>query len=168
MTNEDKSAPSVSVSYARNGTSTRANELGMRPMHERAYEKRGEQYLLIKPPPASGKSRALMFIALEFHHVSASPDNKLGLHLGQFIARDRVYIVAIPRNAMSASTRTLGNSESRSKVWLNPRARKRLAFAGGSERTRGPGCQIQEGAGAAPLNQLTGCLGEADGRRRTF
>ena len=60
-----KSIPSVSVSYARNGQSTKANALGMRPMQERAYEKRGEQYLLIKSPPASGKSRALMFIALD-------------------------------------------------------------------------------------------------------
>ncbi|MFN3791562.1 DEAD/DEAH box helicase [Massilia sp.] len=34
-------------------------------MQERAYAKRGEQYLLIKSPPASGKSRALMFIALD-------------------------------------------------------------------------------------------------------
>ncbi|MYZ48341.1 DEAD/DEAH box helicase [Propylenella binzhouense] len=182
------------MSYARNGSSTRANALGMRPMQERAYEKRGEQYLLIKSPPASGKSRALMFIALdklhnqglkqaiivvpertigasfndeplsrngfwadwtvapkwnlcnapgadnggkvnsvsaflasddrvlvcthatfrfaverfgveafddrliavdEFHHVSANPDNKLGLHLGAFIARDRVHVVAM-------------------------------------------------------------------------
>ena len=188
------SVPAVSVSYARTGSSTRANALGMRPMQERAYEKRGEQYLLIKSPPASGKSRALMFIALdklqnqglkqaiivvpekaigasfhdepltqfgfwadwtvvpkwnlcnapgadnggkvnsvgaflqsadkvlvcthatfrfaverfgveafderliavdEFHHVSANPDNKLGLHLSQFIARDRVHIVAM-------------------------------------------------------------------------
>ena len=41
----------------------------MRPMQERAYEKRGEQYLLIKSPPASGKSRALMYIALDkLHH----------------------------------------------------------------------------------------------------
>ena len=186
--------PSVSVTYARTGASTKANALGMRPMQERAYEHRGEQYLLIKSPPASGKSRALMFIALdklhnqglrqaiivvpekaigasfrdeklsqfgfwadwtvtpkwnlcdapgpdnggkinavrafldsddkvlvcthatfrfavdrfgveafdgrliavdEFHHVSASPDNKLGMHLGQFIARDRVHIVAM-------------------------------------------------------------------------
>ena len=62
---QHKAVPSVSVSYARNGSSTRSNELGMRPMQERAYEKRGEQYLLIKSPPASGKSRALMFIALE-------------------------------------------------------------------------------------------------------
>ena len=191
---ETKSIPSVSVTYARNGASTKANAFGMRPMQERAYEKRGEQYLLIKSPPASGKSRALMFIALdklqnqglkqaiivvpeksigasfndeplskygfwsdwhvepkwnlcdapgndnggkvkslgaflegddkvlvcthatfrfavdaygveafddrliavdEFHHVSANPDNKLGLHLGQFIARDKTHIVAM-------------------------------------------------------------------------
>jgi superfamily II DNA or RNA helicase len=186
--------PSVSVTYARNGASTKANSLGMRPMQERAYEKRGEQYLLIKSPPASGKSRALMFVALdklknqglkqvvivvpeksigasfndeplsrygfwsdwhvvpkwnlcnapgnenggkvrslgaflkgddkvlvcthatlrfgvdaygveafddrlvavdEFHHVSANPDNKLGLHLGQFIARGKAHILAM-------------------------------------------------------------------------
>ncbi|MCW5687112.1 MAG: DEAD/DEAH box helicase [Pseudolabrys sp.] len=186
--------PSVSVSYARNGSSTKANALGMRPMQERAFERRGEQYLLIKSPPASGKSRALMFIALdklanqglkqaiivvpeksigasfndepltkygfsadwhvepkwnlcnapgadnggkvnslgafldsddkvlvcthatfrfavdkfgvekfdgrliavdEFHHVSADPDSKLGQHLGAFIARDKVHVVAM-------------------------------------------------------------------------
>ena len=52
MTTETKSVPSISVSYARNGSSTKANALGMRPMQERAYEKRGEQYLLIKSPPA--------------------------------------------------------------------------------------------------------------------
>ena len=189
-----KSVPSVSVAYTQSGRSTTANALGMRPMQERAYERRGEPYLLIKSPPASGKSRALMFIALdklhnqglqqaiivvpekaigasfhdeplsqfgfwadwrvapkwnlcnapgadnggkvqalsaflhsderilvcthatfrfavdqlgvaafdnrliavdEFHHVSANPDNKLGVHLGQFIARDRVHIVAM-------------------------------------------------------------------------
>jgi hypothetical protein len=189
-----KSIPSVSVNYRANGTSTHANELGMRPMQERVFEKRGEQYLLIKSPPASGKSRALMFIALdklhhqgvkkaiivvpeksigssfhdeplttygfwadwavapqwnlcnapggdnggkvgavktflesddrvlvcthatfrfavdrygvaafddcliavdEFHHVSANPDNKLGVHLGEFITRDKVHIVAM-------------------------------------------------------------------------
>lgn len=190
---EHKAIPSVSVNYARNGSSKKANELGMRVMQERAFEKRGEQYLLIKSPPASGKSRALMFIALdklhnqnlkkalivvpeksigssfnneplsqygfywdwevapkwnlcnapgedsgkvnavkafldseepilicthatfrfavdkfgvaafddcliavdEFHHVSANPDNKLGAHLGEFIARDKVHIVAM-------------------------------------------------------------------------
>ena len=59
---------SVSATYAGNGASTRANALGMRPMQERVYEKRGEQYLLIKSPPASGKSRALMFVALDKLH----------------------------------------------------------------------------------------------------
>ena len=69
MTNKNcKSVPSVSVSYAQTGNATKSNELGMRPMQERAYEKRGEQYLLIKSPPASGKSRALMFIALDKLH----------------------------------------------------------------------------------------------------
>lgn len=186
--------PSVTVNYAQDGTSTRSNSLGMRPMQERAYQKRGEQYLLIKSPPASGKSRALMFIALdklenqklkqaiiivpersigasfhneplsqfgfaadwqvepqwnlcdapggdnggkveavkkflessdkvlvcthatfrfavdrfgveifddrliavdEFHHISANPDNKLGDHVRQFMARDRTHIVAM-------------------------------------------------------------------------
>ena len=62
---ETKAVPSVSVTYARSGASTKLDELGMRPMQERAYEKRGEQFLLIKSPPASGKSRALMFIALD-------------------------------------------------------------------------------------------------------
>jgi hypothetical protein len=57
--------PSVSISTARTGASSKANALGMREMQERAYAKRGEQYLLIKSPPASGKSRALMFIALD-------------------------------------------------------------------------------------------------------
>ena len=60
-----KSIPTVSVTYKRTGATAKANELGMRPMQERAYERRGEQYLLIKSPPASGKSRALMFIALD-------------------------------------------------------------------------------------------------------
>lgn len=57
--------PAVSITTARTGVSSKANALGMRPMQERAYAKRGEQYLLIKSPPASGKSRALMFIALD-------------------------------------------------------------------------------------------------------
>lgn len=39
--------------------------LGMRPMQRRAFEKRDAKYLLIKSPPASGKSWALMYIALD-------------------------------------------------------------------------------------------------------
>ena len=64
----NKPVPGVSITTARTGASNRPNELGMRAMQERAYERRGEQYLLIKSPPASGKSRALMFIALDKLH----------------------------------------------------------------------------------------------------
>jgi superfamily II DNA or RNA helicase len=63
-----KTVPSVSIATARTGASNKISSLGMRPMQERAYAKRGEQYLLIKSPPASGKSRALMFIALDKLH----------------------------------------------------------------------------------------------------
>lgn len=77
--------PAVSVTYDHDGRSTKPNELGMRPMQERAYQKRGEQYLLIKSPPASGKSRALMFIALDKLHnqglkqaIIAVPEKSIG------------------------------------------------------------------------------------------
>lgn len=80
-----QSIPSVSVQYAGNGSSTKANKLGMRPMQERAYERRGEQYFLIKSPPAFGKSRAPMFIALGKLHnqglkqaIIAVPEKTIG------------------------------------------------------------------------------------------
>ncbi len=60
--------PSTHVSFAQSGASTKSDEMGMREMQARAYAKRGYQYLLIKSPPASGKSRALMFIALDKLH----------------------------------------------------------------------------------------------------
>ena len=55
----------VDVEYEQTGESTSINSLGMREMQERAYEARESQYLLLKAPPASGKSRALMFLALD-------------------------------------------------------------------------------------------------------
>lgn len=77
--------PSVSMKYGQTGASTSMNEFGMRTMQERAYAKRGEQYLLIKSPPASGKSRALMFIALDKLHkqgikqvIIAVPERSIG------------------------------------------------------------------------------------------
>ena len=60
--------PETHVKFAQSGASKTSDELGMREMQARAYAKRGEQYLLIKSPPASGKSRALMFIALDKLH----------------------------------------------------------------------------------------------------
>ena len=55
----------VHVTYAQTGQSSKLNTLGMREMQEKAYQARDAQYLLLKAPPASGKSRALMFIALD-------------------------------------------------------------------------------------------------------
>lgn len=55
----------VDVTYNQTGKSTKTNNLGMREMQERAYEARDAQYLLLKAPPASGKSRALMFLGLD-------------------------------------------------------------------------------------------------------
>lgn len=55
----------VHVEYDQTGRSKSTNALGMREMQEKAYEGRTAQYLLLKAPPASGKSRALMFIALD-------------------------------------------------------------------------------------------------------
>ena len=54
----------VNVNYHKTGNSTKINTMGMREMQTRAFESRDAQYLLLKAPPASGKSRALMFLAL--------------------------------------------------------------------------------------------------------
>lgn len=55
----------VEVNYHRTGKSTNTNELGMREMQARVYQHRNSKYILVKAPPASGKSRALMFVALD-------------------------------------------------------------------------------------------------------
>ena len=55
----------IKVSYAQTGKSASLNNYGMREMQARAFEARSSQYLLLKAPPASGKSRALMFLALD-------------------------------------------------------------------------------------------------------
>jgi len=73
--------------FARTGTSTTTNSLGMREMQQRAYEARDNQYILIKAPPASGKSRALMFLAL--HKVKKQKLKKV--------------IVAVPEKSIGAS-----------------------------------------------------------------
>ena len=82
--------PYISVNYPATGATHQVNELGMRPMQEHAYEKRGEQYLLIKSPPASGKSRALMFIALDKLHNQGI----------------RQVIIAVPERSIGASFRS--------------------------------------------------------------
>lgn len=55
----------VNIQYAQTGKSSTTNEMGMREMQAMVYEQRNRQYLLVKAPPASGKSRAMMFVALD-------------------------------------------------------------------------------------------------------
>jgi superfamily II DNA or RNA helicase len=55
----------VDVTYGQTGESTKTDSLGMRDMQRKAFAARASQYLLLKAPPASGKSRALMFLALD-------------------------------------------------------------------------------------------------------
>jgi superfamily II DNA or RNA helicase len=75
----------IHVDYAATGESTSTNNMGMRQMQSRAYAERNSQYLLLKAPPASGKSRALMFIALDKLHrqglkkaIVAVPERSIG------------------------------------------------------------------------------------------
>ena len=55
----------VNIKYNQTGASSNVDELGMREMQRMVYEQRNRQYLLVKAPPASGKSRAMMFVALD-------------------------------------------------------------------------------------------------------
>ena len=55
----------VDIHYLQTGQATATDKLGMREMQALAYEHRDKRFLLIKAPPASGKSRALMYIALD-------------------------------------------------------------------------------------------------------
>lgn len=58
----------INITYSQSGKSTNVNLMGMREMQERVYAVRDARYLLLKAPPASGKSRALMYIALDKLH----------------------------------------------------------------------------------------------------
>ena len=62
---EQNSNNIVDIHYLQTGKATATDELGMREMQALAYEARDKRFLLIKAPPASGKSRALMYIALD-------------------------------------------------------------------------------------------------------
>ena len=75
----------VTVEYGATGASKSTNNMGMRAMQSRAYDARNAQYLLIKSPPASGKSRALMFLGLDKLHnqglkkvIVAVPETSIG------------------------------------------------------------------------------------------
>lgn len=73
------------LTYGQRGSSVNTDSLGMREMQARVYKKRNSNKLLVKAPPASGKSRALMFIALDKLHnqgikkaIIAVPERSIG------------------------------------------------------------------------------------------
>lgn len=55
----------VEIQYAQTGKSSNTDALGMREMQAMVYAQRHRKHLLVKAPPASGKSRAMMFVALD-------------------------------------------------------------------------------------------------------
>ena len=82
---EQQSNNIVDIHYQQTGEATATDALGMREMQAKAYKVRDKRFLLIKAPPASGKSRALMFIALDkLEHqgirkvVVAVPEKSIG------------------------------------------------------------------------------------------
>lgn len=76
---------SETILYPATGTSQSVDEMGMREMQRRVYAKRDARHILIKSPPASGKSRALMYLALDKLHeqgvgkaIIAVPERSIG------------------------------------------------------------------------------------------
>ncbi|MEQ1769863.1 MAG: DEAD/DEAH box helicase [Devosia sp.] len=80
---------SITLTYEGTGASKTIDSLGMRRMQSRVWEKRDAQHLLVKSPPASGKSRAAMFVGLEKLRTNAV---------------DRV-VIAVPERSIGASFR---------------------------------------------------------------
>jgi hypothetical protein len=85
MSDENKTFNTVDVEYERTGESIQVDSQGMREMQRKVFEQRNSQHLLIKAPPASGKSRALMFIGLDklFNQgrkkvIVAAPERSIG------------------------------------------------------------------------------------------
>ena len=142
MTNPN--IPETKVNFAQSGASTTSDELGMREMQARAYAKRGEPYLLIKSPPASGKSRALMFIALDKLHkqglgkaIIIVPERSIGGSFGNTALSDYGFwtdFTVEPRwnlcNAPEASTIQMVGEflESDDSVLICTHATYRFAF----------------------------------------
>ncbi len=84
----------LTQTYDTSGDSQSGDAMGMRAMQARVYKHRAEQYLLVKAPPASGKSRALMFVGLDKIHnqglskvIVAVPEKSIG---GSFKTTDLV------------------------------------------------------------------------------
>lgn len=85
----------IEIEYEQSGSSAATNDQGMREMQARAYDSRTHQYILLKAPPASGKSRAMMFLALD--KLKHQGLNKV--------------IIAVPEQAIGASFKNTALSE---------------------------------------------------------
>ena len=83
----------VEVPYQRTGKSLNVDQYGMREMQKRAFKAKDNKYILIKAPPASGKSRALMFIGL-----------------------DKLYKQGLKKVIVSVPERTIGKSFARKEL----------------------------------------------------
>lgn len=110
----------VKVTYAQTGASQSIDAMGMRAMQARAFDERNSQFLLVKAPPASGKSRALMFIALD----------KI---INQGI---RKAIVAVPERSIGSSFRSTPLSQGGFFADWDVDPKWNLTGAGGAQKTK--------------------------------
>jgi len=110
----------INNTYERTGQSKKTNNLGMREMQEKAYELRNSNHLLIKAPPASGKSRALMYIALDKLHNQ-------GL---------KKVIVAVPETSIGASFANVKLSESGFFTDWEVEPRNNLCAGSGDDKSK--------------------------------
>lgn len=141
----------VRVEYSRTGKSKKTNELGMREMQEKAFAARTANYLLIKAPPASGKSRALMFIALDKLKnqgikkvIVAVPEKAIGASFGTTELRrygffadwnpHPKYNLCTPGSEKSKVSAFLGFLEGDEQILICTHATLRFAFEGLDEK----------------------------------
>jgi superfamily II DNA or RNA helicase len=117
----------VHVTYAQTGQSSKNNSLGMREMQEKAYQARDAQYLLLKAPPASGKSRALMFIALDklIHQglkkvIVAVPEKSIGSSFQKTNLKDFGFFANwVPNDQYNLCTPGMDGSKSKVQAFKN-------------------------------------------------
>ena len=112
----------VKVDYKQTGESKSTNQYGMREMQEKAYESRDAKYLLLKAPPASGKSRALMFLALDKLNnqgikkvIVAVPERSIGSSFAKTDLKEHGFFANWEPNDLY-NLCTPGSDGSRSKV----------------------------------------------------
>jgi len=117
----------VHVTYAQTGQSSKINPLGMREMQEKAYLARDAQYLLLKAPPASGKSRALMFLALDklVHQglkkvIVAVPEKSIGGSFAKTNLKDFGFFADwVPNDQYNLCTPGMDGSKSKVQAFKN-------------------------------------------------